>query len=149
MGECLYDCGIDVMGSFVCVALYFGSMHQEGKEASSFRALIVLVSAGFVANAIMFSSSLVLELRTLSFVLVMLSKMLDLVMIYLFYRYVRVSLDFKGKLVDWADRCLPLLMVLEMLVIVSNAFYPTTFWLDENVMPNATVVGFLRPSEAI
>ncbi len=134
MGEFLYDCGIDVLGAFVCAALYFGSMQQEGEEAAAFRALIALVSAGFVVNAVMFFSALVLEQRTLSFAFVTCSKLLDLIMIYLFYRYVRISLDFKGKLANWADKVIPVLMVLEMLVVLSNAFYPVTFWLDENLM---------------
>ncbi len=138
MGEHLYDCGIDVMGAFVCAALYYGSMKQEGEGASAFSSLIVLVSAGFLVNALMFFTGLVLEQRILNFVFIMLSKLIDLVIIYLFYRYIRVSLDFKGKLVGWADKGIPILMAIEMLVVAANAFYPVTFWVDENMMYHAT-----------
>lgn len=140
MSGCLYDCGIDVLGAFVCSALYFGSMRQESKGAKGFRALTVLVSVSFLVNSLMFFTSLVLGHRQMSFALVTLSKLLNLVMIYFFYRYVRVSLNFKGKLVSWADKGLPILMAVETLVIVSNAFYPVTFWIDEDVMYHATEI---------
>ena len=54
MKEYLFDCGVDVMGAFTCAALYYGSMRQEGEGAKTFRALIVLTSAGFVVNALMY-----------------------------------------------------------------------------------------------
>ena len=138
LGESLFDCGVDVLGALVCAALYFGSMRQKGEEAGAFSALTVLVSAGFLVNELMFFTGLVLGQRTPAFVCIMISKLLDLVMIYFFYRYIRVSLDFKGKLVDWADKGIPVLMALEALVVVSNIFYPVTFWVDENVGYHAT-----------
>lgn len=48
MKEYLFDCGIDVMGSFVCAALYYGSMKQEGDGSKSFRTLIVLTCTVFI-----------------------------------------------------------------------------------------------------
>ena len=138
MGERLYDCGIDVICTFVCAALYYGSIRQNGKGAGVFSALIVLVSSGFLANSLMYFASLVQDQGTLTFALVMFSKLLDLVMILLFYRYVRITLDFKGKLVSWSDKGIPLLMAFEALVLLSNVFYPVTFWIDENVMYHAT-----------
>lgn len=107
VGERLYDCGIDVVGAFVCAALYFGSMRQEGKGAREFGALTVLVSAGFLVNGLMFFTGLALGQATLFFALAMTSKLLDLVMIYFFYRYVRTTLDFKGKHASWADKGIP------------------------------------------
>ena len=44
VGERLYDCGIDVLGAFICAALYFGSMRQEGGAAREFGALTALVA---------------------------------------------------------------------------------------------------------
>ena len=97
VGERLYDCGIDVLGAFVCAALYFGSMRQKGGGAREFGALTVLVSAGFLANGLMFFTGLALGQATLFFALAMTSKLLDLVMIYFFYRCVGTTLDFKGR----------------------------------------------------
>jgi len=62
----------------------------------------------------------------------MASKLLDLVMIYFFYRYVRITLDFKGKLASWADKGIPILMAVQTLVTLSNIVYPLTFWVDAN-----------------
>jgi len=138
MGEFLYDCGIDITGAFVCAALYYGSMRQEGKGAKAFSALIVLVSAGFLVNAIMYFSALVLDNQTLSFMFIMLSKLLDLVMIYFFYLYIRTSLGFKGKLVEWADKGIPILMALQMLVLLTNVLFPVTFSVDDNAIYHAT-----------
>ena len=138
VGERLYDCGIDVFGSFVCAALYFGSMRQEGSGAREFGILVVLTSAGFLVNEYMYFAGLALGQQTLFFVFAMASKLLDLLMVYFFYRYVRTTLDFKGRLAIWADRGVPILMALQMLVQLSNVFYPLTFWVDESAIYHST-----------
>lgn len=138
VGERLYDCGIDVLGAFICAALYFGSMRQEGGGAREFSALTALVSAGFLANGLMFFTGLALGQATLFFAFAMASKLLDLAMIYFFYRYVRTTLDFKGKLAGWADKGIPILMAVQTLVTLSNIFYPLTFWVDAGAGYHAT-----------
>ncbi len=138
VGERLYDCGIDVFGSFVCAALYFGSMRQEGSGAREFRILVVLASAGFLVNGFMFFVGLALKQETLFFAFAMASKLLDILIIYFFYRYVRITLDFKGKLAGRADKGIPILMALQILVLLSNLFFPLTFWVDENAVYHAT-----------
>lgn len=138
IGEYLFDCGIDVMGTFVCAALYFGSMRQEGEGASAFRTLTTLVSASFLVNALMSFTGLALDQKAVHFALVITSYLLDAVIIYLFYRYVRITLDFKGKLVRFADKAIPIMMVLQMLISLANIFYPLTFWIDENVQYHLT-----------
>jgi len=132
MKEYLFDCGVDVMGAFTCAALYYGSMRQEGEGAKTFRALIVLTSAGFVVNALMYFTTGVPGQSGIKFLFVLLSKLIDLILIYFFYLYVRVTLEFEGKLARWADKWFPILLLLESLVILSNCFYPTTFRVDFN-----------------
>lgn len=138
VGERLYDCGIDVFGAFVCAALYFGSMRQEGSGAQEFRILIVLTSAGFLVNEFMFFTGLALGRKMLFFAFAIVSKLLDLVLIYFFYRYVRITLDFKGKLAALADKGIPILVALQALVALSNVFFPFTFWVDESAVYHAT-----------
>ncbi len=140
VGERLYDCGIDVLGTFVCAALYFGSMRQAGGGTREFGVLIVLVSAGFLVNGLMFFTGLALGQATLFFAFAMVSKLLDLVMIYFFYRYVRITLGFKGKLASWADKGIAILMAAQTLVTLSNIVYPLTFWVDANAGYHATDV---------
>lgn len=55
-------------------------------------------------------------------------------MIYLFYLYVKVTLGFEGKLAKLAKIVLPVLLSLETLIILSNIFYPTTFFIDAGGM---------------
>jgi hypothetical protein len=138
MLEYLYDCGMDSMGALVCVALYYGCMRQNAVGARQFRNLTALVSATFLANYFMYCTVGVPEYGVFTFVFVMISKMIDLVMILHFYRYVRVTLGFKGRLADWADKGIPVLMMLEVLVILSNVFYPTTFKIDAQGFYQAT-----------
>ena len=130
----LFDCGIDLLGALVCAALYFGCMKQSGDGAKAFRTLNVFLSASFTVNLLMYFNLGVPEKHVFTFIFVMLSKLIDLAMIYYFYQYVRSTLGFKGKLALWAEKGIPILLVLENLVILSNIFHPTTFRIDADGM---------------
>ena len=140
----LFDCGVDTICALISAALYYGCMKQEGDGARAFRTLNVFVSAGFVVNFMVFFTSGMPEQRAAAFVFVILSKLIDLAMIYYFYQYMRRTLNFKGKLADWADKIIPILLVLENLVILSNIFYPLTFLVDESGMYQATGASLLE-----
>ena len=128
----LFDAGIDTLGALACAALYFGSVKQVGEGSVEFRALIVLVSGSFAINVLMYFAQGMPEHSVLAFSTTILSKMIDLVMIFFFYKYVRISLGFEGKLARWADKGIPILVLLESLVLLSNIIYPTTFMIGEN-----------------
>ena len=138
----LYDCGIDVLGALVCAALYFGCMKQDGDGAKAFRTLTVFVSASFAVNFLLYYVLGVPERRVFTFLFVLFSKLFDLAMIYFFYQYMKRTLGFKGKLTLWADKGIPILLVLENLVILSNILYPVTFLIDESGMYSATGASF-------
>ena len=74
----------------------------------------------------------------------MLSKLIDLFMIYYFYQYMRRTLGFEGKLAEWTEKGIPILLGLECLVILSNIFYPTTFWIDETGFYQAASASILE-----
>ena len=131
MKEYLFDCGMDVMGTFVCAALFFGTMKQEGDEANAFRTMDVFVCAGFLVNALMYYTTNVPGQGSVNFFFVLLSKLIDLVLIYYFYKYIKVSLGIEGKLSRWADKGIPIMLGLETLVILSNIFHPVTFRVSE------------------
>ena len=134
----LLDSGVDSMGALVCAALYFGSMRQKGEGTKEFKTLIVALSTCFAINDLMYYSAATVYRNNLFFIFCLVSKLIDLAMIFFFYQYVRKTLDFKGKLAKWADRFLPVLMALETLVILSNIFYPITFRIGANGMYQAT-----------
>ncbi len=134
----MFDFGMDVMGSFVCAALFFGCMKQEGEGTRAFRTLVFLVSSGFAANALMYYTIGVPDSAKLTFALCLASKLIDLVMIFFFYNYVRETLGFKGKLAELAQKGVPILMVLQTVVLLSNVFVPVTFFVDASGAYHAT-----------
>lgn len=123
----LFDAGVDSLGALICVALYFGCMTQDGDGGKAFRALVIMISACFPVNLAMYFTTGAAEYNAWNFTFCLISKLLDLIMIYYFYLYVRVTLDFRGKLAGWAAKGLPILLAVEILIILSNIFYPVTF----------------------
>lgn len=128
--EYLFDAGVDTIGALFCAALFFGCMRQKGNGIEKLRFLIVLVSACFVVNETTYFAY-GLGKNTLCFILCLTSKLLDLVMIYFFYSYVKVTLGFEGKYAKLVEKVILILFALETLVMLSNIFYPTTFYIDE------------------
>ncbi len=126
----LFDAGVDTLGALACAALYFGCMTQDGEGGKTFRALIVMVSASFSSNLAMYFTTETPEYTGWNFAMCLICKLLDLVMIYYFYLYVRTTLDFEGKLARWLSKGAPVLLVIEILILLSNFFYPLTFYID-------------------
>jgi len=123
----LFDAGVDSMGALICAALYFGCMTQKGEGGKTFRVLVIMISACFSVNLAMYFTSGAAEYTSWTFALCLISKLLDLFMIYYFYLYVRVTLNFKGRLAGLAEKGIPILLAIEILIILSNLFYPVTF----------------------
>lgn len=134
----LFDSGVDSLGALVCAALFFGCMKQGEKGAIAFRALIILVSAAFIVNLLMFLARDIPEYRTAMFVLVLAAKLIDLVMICFFYQYIRCTLGLEGRLARAADKGIPVLLVIQILVLFSNIVYPLTFSVDAGGTFHAT-----------
>ena len=126
----LFDSGVDCLGTLICAATYFGCMTQEGEGGKTFRVLLVILSACFSVNLAMYFTTGAAEYISWNFAFCMISKLLDLVIIYYFYRYLRATLGFKGKLASWADKGIPILLGIENLIILSNIFYPLTFFIS-------------------
>ena len=123
----LYNAGIDSLGALICVALYYGCMTQKGEGIRAFRILILLVCACFVVNEVISYTVLVPGLRTICFIFCLLSKLIDLAMIFLFYLYVRETLGFEGKLASIAEKIIPILLIVQTLVLFANIITPVTF----------------------
>ena len=134
----LYNYGIDSMGALMCVALYYGCIMQEGEGIRAFRILIVLVCACFVVNELICYTVLVPDRRTLCFVFCLLSKLIDLAMIFLFYLYVRETLGFEGRLASVAEKLIPTLLAIQALVLLLNIITPITFTVTAEGMYQGT-----------
>jgi hypothetical protein len=70
---------------------------------------------------------LVSDYRVICFISCFLSKLIDLALIYLFYLYVRETLGFEGKLASVAKKLIPILLIIQTLVMLSNLITPVTF----------------------
>ena len=140
----LFDVGVDSMGSLACAALFFGCMKQSGAGTKTFRTLVVFVSAAFAINEAVCYTLQVPEQRTLCFALCLLIKLIDLAMIYCFYKYIETTLGFKGPLAKWTGKILPVLMAFEAAVLVSNVFYPVTFYIDADGIYQTTAAAPLE-----
>ena len=123
----LYNAGINSMGALICAALYYGCMKQEGSGIKLFRALILLVCSCFIVNEEICLTVGVPDYHVICYVFCFLSKLIDLALIYLFYLYVRETLGLEGKLANFAKVFLPILLIVQTLIQLSNLITPVTF----------------------
>lgn len=126
-----FDAGVDSLGALICAALFYGSMRQKGAGAREFRVLVVLESASFMVNVLIYLTLGVPEQSAFTFASVMVSKLVDLVIIFFFYQYVSKTLGFEGKAAALTAKCIPVLMVLQALVQLSNTIRPVTFFIND------------------
>ena len=139
-----WNIGIDSLGGLICAALFYGCMKQESDGVKYFRRLIVWLCASFVVNEMIYFTVLAPEYRTLFFVFCLLSKLIDLAMIFLFYLYVKVTLGFEGKLAEIAIRVIPILLIVQTLVLLANIITPITFTVTANGMYQDTAISLLE-----
>ena len=127
----LFDSGVDTMGALICAALFYGCIKQNGDGSRIFRILIVLVCSCFTVNEVMIYVLIAAPEHTVTgFIFCMLSKLLDLALIYLFYLYVKATLGFEGKFAKIVDKLIPVLLVVQLIIQLSNIFLPVTFFVN-------------------
>ena len=136
-----YNVGIDSLGALVCAALLYGSMKQKGDGSKIFRILIVLVCTCFTINEVMIFTANMPEYRNVCFVFCMLSKLVDLALIFLFYLYVRATLGVEGKFANFIHKLLPILLIVQTIIQLSNIIAPVTFSVTaEGVYQDTSIV---------
>ena len=127
----LFDSGVDTMGALICAALFYGCIKQDGDGSRIFRILIVLVCSCFTVNEVMiYVLTAVPEHTVTGFIFCMLSKLIDLALIYLFYLYAKATLGFEGKFAKIVDKLIPVLLVVQLIIQLSNIFLPVTFFVN-------------------
>ena len=127
----LFDSGVDTMGALICAALFYGCFKQDGDGSRIFRILIVLVCSCFTVNEVMIYVLIAAPEHTVTgFIFCMLSKLIDLALIYLFYLYVKATLGFEGKFAKIVDKLIPVLLVVQLIIQLSNIFLPVTFFVN-------------------
>ena len=131
---CLYNAGVDVLGTLVCAVLFYGCMSQTETSTVDFISLITLTSLSFFNNAWSWFIMGVPRYRTAYLILCSLTKLMDFGLTYHFYSYVRKNLAFDGRLARWADRLARLLLIPAVLMILINLFVPFCFSVDAEGM---------------
>ena len=127
----LFDSGVDTMGALICAALFYGCIKQDGDGSRIFRILIVLVCSCFTVNEVMIYVLIAAPEHTVTgFIFCMLSKLIDLALIYLFYLYAKATLGFEGKFAKIVDKLIPVLLVVQLIIQLSNIFLPVTFFVN-------------------
>ena len=127
---CLFNAGVDVLGSWVCAALYYGTIRQQGEENGSYMALIYFTSMSFYINECMWFLSGVPAYRMAYLGLNVVSHLFDFALVFFFFQYVRKSLELKGKLADWMDRASRIFVIPCILLALVNLLYPVCFSVD-------------------
>ena len=141
---CLYDAGIDSLGSMIAAGLFYGCMYQKGKGRRTFRILILLVSASFAVNELIHYTLNLPEMRAYCFALCLMTKLMDAVMICFFYLYVRETLNFHGKLARIAKAVNPVILIVEIIILLSNILFPVTFYVDARGIYNGTRISWIE-----
>ena len=127
-----FHAGVDVMGTFLCAVLFYGCYSSRGEQyTSSFSLLVLMTGLSFAVNELMWFVVGEPQWHRILFVFCLVSKCLNLAMIYCFYLYVRGSLQFKGKLARAAEWAVPGLLILSVLLVLANVLGPVTFSVDD------------------
>ncbi|MBR5755069.1 MAG: serine/threonine-protein phosphatase [Erysipelotrichaceae bacterium] len=131
---CLYNAGVDVMGIFVCTVMYYGCASDIEKELDDATywliGLITQIGLAFFNNELSWFFAGQPAYRGLYLFLNELTKIFDFGLVLLFYNYVRRTLSFEGKLTEWLDRHVIILIVPFTLLVLCNTFYPICFSVD-------------------
>ncbi len=126
----LYNAGVDVLGAFMCPVLFYGCMgdrreKEQPEDATRwFMHLIILTAISFLFNAnewyVIGDPTHTSRLQ----VAASLTKIIDFLLTYCFYRYVRESLDFDGKLARWFDHAINIFLLIAVALMILNIFHP-------------------------
>ena len=132
----MFNIGIDVLGMFVCGVLYLGCIGDSSKETEKglrwFVALIVLNGLSFFVNELSWLFDNVLSYQTLMVALVVIKNLLDLNIIFVFYRCIRATLSFDSRRVAFLDKLINILLVVFSILVIIDPFISLTVGINEN-----------------
>lgn len=132
----MFNCGVDVLGAFVCAMLYFGCMgdNLESNDETStwFRCLILFTGFSFLNNEVLWYLTGNEVYGKYCLLLYSVAKWFDFSLVLFFYLYTRATLDFEDSvLVRWLDRAISMLLIPMAALILLNLFVPVCFSVDE------------------
>ena len=134
-GRVLFHSGIDCMGVFLCIVLYYGCV-GNGKEklhesTRYFVLMILMTSMSFLFNECSWFMRGEVSMQTLNVLVNLLKNAVDISLIFCFWRYVRIDLGFDGKFERFADMGAKILLVPAELLVFFNLINPICFGVDQ------------------
>ena len=130
----VFDLCMDVLGSLVCVLLYYGCMSARGIRSSHARAFVAtlfLNALTLFLDTAMWALDGNAALRIPNLVVSTLFYTTDLLLFYQFWRYVRSILGLKDGWIGKLDLILRILLIPGILLCLGNLFTPVFFSISE------------------
>ena len=133
-GDALFNIGVDVTGSFVCAALFFGCLSVETKELGTaddyFVVLILLNGLAFFLNECSWLCRSVPAFQHWDLAARLLGRGADLGLVYFFWRFVRLALGPDERLTRWSRRGVRFLLLPLLALLLVNFLVPDFFRTD-------------------
>ncbi len=132
--EYVFNVAVDIVGICVCCVLFYGCMTGSDSTQPVTYLFVALLTCNGVALFLDECVCLVqgepdmIGVNTAVHVLYYAN---GLTLIYQFWRYLRTTLEFKGKLVRSAGVCVEIMLIPAVLACFANFFYPLYFLVDE------------------
>jgi len=129
----IYNIGVDVLGMTICAVLYYGCMSgKDSQEETTYLFVAMLSTNGFALflDECAWLVQGVPELQMWNRIINVLFYANGVLLVYQFWRYVRVSLRFSGRLMQWASYAVQILFVPATLACWVNLFAPLYFSVD-------------------
>ena len=132
----MYNIGVDVLGLFVCAVLFFGCLgdfdNLLSNSNAAFVTLLILNELAFFNNEICWFISGNAEYNTVYLILNSITKIIDFLLVLLFYRYVSSYMHFEGKTAKKIGTFVQIMLIPAVLLIIFNGFFGFCFYINEN-----------------
>ena len=131
----IFDLCMDVMGSLVCVLLFYGYLSARGVSDSHPKEFVITLFLNawiLLLDTVMWALSGHTSLRTLHLIISTIFYVSDVLLFYFFWRYVLAVLQLRGRMIRRSDLALRILLVPGVLLCLSNLFVPVFFSITED-----------------
>ncbi|MBQ2093305.1 PP2C family protein-serine/threonine phosphatase [Ruminococcus sp. JL13D9] len=128
IGADLFCLAISVMLSFSCVLNY----KSRNEHTRVFVILLTVSAFSLFLDETTWLFQGIAPLRGINHVVYVLHYVIGVVLVYLFWQYIRRVLKMENSLMETADGILNLLLIPSLLLCAVNFFYPLYFTIDEN-----------------
>ncbi len=131
----LFSIGADIFCMSICVMLCFScvlNLKGRNEQTYVFVSLLTVNALAMFLDEVSWIIQGIAELRYLNITVNVFAFVDGIVLVYLFWQYIRKALGMNNTLMHATDTMLNLLLVPTLLLCVVNFFYPLYFRVDEN-----------------